>query len=82
MLGASGLQARGHEFHYSTLVTLDQNTHGHYVCRIADASHSLEGKDGLVFQNTLALYSHLHFGSQPLLAKNLVEFARQTRPQS
>ena len=82
MLGTSGFQARGHEFHYSTLVPLDQNTQGHYVCRIADASRSREGVDGLVFHNTLALYSHLHFGSQPLLAKNLVEFARQTSPRS
>jgi cobyrinic acid a,c-diamide synthase len=77
MLGPSGLQARGHEFHYSTLIPLDSDQQGTYSCRISDASRSREGKDGLVFQNTLALYSHLHFGSQPQIANNLVDFALQ-----
>ena len=77
MLGPRGLKAKGHEFHYSTLVPLDQGKQGHYVCRMTDATCSREGVDGLVYKNTLALYSHIHFGSQPLLAKNLVDSASQ-----
>ncbi|MDT7041417.1 cobyrinate a,c-diamide synthase [Candidatus Nitronereus thalassa] len=79
MLGPSGLQARGHEFHYSTLVPLDEEFEGEFVCQISDASRSHKGPDGLKFQNTLALYTHLHFGSQAALAKNLVDFSAQTR---
>lgn len=75
MLGRIGLTAKGHEFHYSTLIPLDQMKQAHYACCISDATYSRKGSDGLMYKRSLALYSHIHFGSQPLLAKNLVEYA-------
>ena len=75
ILGASGTTARGHEFHYSTLVPkggLD------YVCALRDARGESKGSDGLVLGNTLALYTHLHFASQPQMAGALVASARRT----
>jgi cobyrinic acid a,c-diamide synthase len=78
ILGASGITARGHEFHYSTLVpkgTLD------YACILRDAQGELKGSDGLVIGNTLALYTHLHFASQPQMAKSLVSSIRRISSQ-
>ncbi|MEP6932368.1 MAG: cobyrinate a,c-diamide synthase [Nitrospirota bacterium] len=75
ILGASGTIARGHEFHYSTLVpkgTLD------YACVLRDVREDLKGSDGLVVGNTLALYTHLHFASQPQMAKSLVSSVRRS----
>jgi len=70
------MTARGHEFHYSTLVSrgpLD------YACALRDARGESKGSDGLVKKNTLALYTHIHFASQPQLARTLVASARGTR---
>jgi len=78
MLGASGATARGHEFHYSTLVpkgSLD------YACALHDARGESKGSDGLVVGNTLALYTHVHFASQPQIAKSLVSSVRRTSPR-
>ena len=79
ILGASGAIARGHEFHYSTLVptgSLD------YACALRDARGESKGSDGLVAGNTLALYTHLHFASQPHIAKSLVSSVRRTSTRS
>ncbi len=75
ILGASGRTARGQEFHYSTLVpkgSLD------YACTLRDARGETKGSDGLIAGNTLALYTHLHFASQPQIAKTLVSSVRHT----
>jgi cobyrinic acid a,c-diamide synthase len=78
ILGAAGTTARGHEFHYSTLVpkrSLD------YACALRDARGESKGSDGLVVGNTLALYTHVHFASQPQIAKALVSSVRRTSPR-
>jgi len=74
ILGAAGATARGHEFHYSTLVPKGQLT---YACALTDARGDSKGPDGLVAGNTLALYTHLHFSSQPHIAASLVASARR-----
>ncbi|TAL08996.1 MAG: cobyrinate a,c-diamide synthase [Nitrospirae bacterium] len=76
LLGDAGMVVRGHEFHYSTLVptgALD------YACALTDASGKPRSQDGLIAGNTLALYTHLHFASQPVLAHTLVAAARRGR---
>jgi cobyrinic acid a,c-diamide synthase len=76
IIGEAGMTTRGHEFHYSTLVSrgpLD------YACGLRDAQGDSKGSDGLVLGNTLALYTHIHFASQPQLAGALVASARGTR---
>jgi len=74
-LGTEGLTARGHEFHYSTLVPKGPLT---YACELRDARGQLIGQDGLVMGNVLALYTHLHFASQPQIAKGLLAAARRS----
>ena len=78
ILGASAVSVRGHEFHYSTLVpkgSLD------YACALRDAREEPKGLDGLIVGNTLALYTHLHFASQPKIAQFLVASGRRNSPR-
>ena len=39
---------------------------------------SSKGQDGFMLGNMLALYTHLHFGSQPKIVIALVNAARRT----
>lgn len=73
LLGRPGRALRGHEFHYSTL---EPKGPLHYACTLMDADGRAVGQDGLTAGNTLALYSHLHFGSHPEGASDLVDAAR------
>ena len=75
ILGASGTTVRGHEFHYSTLVPKGRLN---YTCALRDAREESKGFDGLVVGKVLALYTHLHFASQPQVASALVVSARRT----
>jgi cobyrinic acid a,c-diamide synthase len=78
ILGASSTSARGHEFHYSTLVPKGRLD---YACALRDAQENSKGQDGLSVANTMALYTHLHFASQPQIAKSLVSSVRRTSPR-
>ena len=78
ILGVSGATARGHEFHYSTLVPKGRLD---YACVLRDVRDEPKGSDGLIVGNVLALYVHLHFASQPQIAKSLVLSARRTSPR-
>jgi cobyrinic acid a,c-diamide synthase len=74
VLGELGMKARGHEFHYSSLVGAEALEYG---CMITDARGRHRGQDGLIASNTLALYTHLHFASQPALARSLLTTVRK-----
>jgi cobyrinic acid a,c-diamide synthase len=78
ILGACGVTARGHEFHYSTLVPKGRLD---YACVLCDVRGEPKGSDGLIVGNVLALYAHLHFASQPQIANSLVLSARRTSPR-
>ncbi len=78
-LGTSGIKARGHEFHYSSLTPTGPLE---YVCSVTDAKGTMRSPDGLVKGNCVALYAHLHFGSQPDLARALVAAARAGRERA
>jgi cobyrinic acid a,c-diamide synthase len=78
LLGVLGATARGHEFHYSALVPKGKLD---YACVLGDARGESKGSDGLIVGNVLALYAHLHFASQPQIAKSLVLSARRTSPR-
>jgi cobyrinic acid a,c-diamide synthase len=82
-LGPAGTKARGHEFHYSALVSPGgapltlPGTGLRYACAVKDARGGSRPPDGLITGNTIALYTHLHFGSQPALARALLDCARR-----
>lgn len=78
-LGPAGTLARGHEFHYSFLDALPD----------VPAAYALSGRkgplgtpEGFLSGNTLGSYVHLHFASNPDLARNFVaSMARQATAQ-
>ena len=76
VLGLPGTRIRGHEFHYSSLVS---NGALHYACRLYDARGQVRGEDGLMVGNTLGLYAHLHFATQPGVVDALLQSARRRR---
>jgi cobyrinic acid a,c-diamide synthase len=76
VLGGPGTKIRGHEFHYSSLVLQGSPQYGG---AIVDAGGRLRADEGLLFANTMALYTHLHFSSQPSVARALINTARSKR---
>lgn len=75
MLGDVGVTARGHEFHYSTLVARGTIQ---YSCVLRDVGGLSKGQDGLTAGNVLALYTHLHLAGQPHIGTALVDAARRS----
>lgn len=75
IIGSIGLTARGHEFHHSALIQKDRLT---YTGMLIDARGESIGSDGLVERNTLGLYTHLHFASQPRIGAALIDAARHS----
>jgi cobyrinic acid a,c-diamide synthase len=67
-LGPAGTMARGHEFHYSRLEPLGPLA---YAAELEDG-RSEPRPDGLVAGNLWAGYAHLHFGSNPEMARSLL----------
>lgn len=78
ILGKSGAIVRGHEFHYSSLVSSGTLA---YACALRDPGGLSKGRDGLAIGNVVGLYTHLHFASQPQIAKSLVSSVRRTAPR-
>jgi cobyrinic acid a,c-diamide synthase len=79
LLGEPGTKVRGHEFHYSSLSTPCPPDYG---CTIADAGGNHRRRDGLIKNNSVALYTHLHFASSPGLAASIVNAVRKSRTSS
>ncbi|HMS82473.1 MAG TPA: cobyrinate a,c-diamide synthase [Nitrospira sp.] len=75
VIGPTGLGARGHEFHYSSLNPKGSLT---YAATVRDAGGERQGTDGLMVNNVLGFYAHLHFASQPSMATSLIASARNT----
>ncbi len=71
-----GLTIRGHEFRYSKVEYWD----GHPARLAMEMQRGvgfLGGREGLVYKNVLALYTHIHSISTPEWAVGLVEKARE-----
>jgi cobyrinic acid a,c-diamide synthase len=73
LLGENGTKVRGHEFHYSELLPHGDVT---YVGQLTDAQGQSCGCDGIICDNVVGLYTHLHFKSQPTIARSLIHAAR------
>ena len=66
VLGPAGTAARGHQFHYSRSVGALGDA---YTVRQGGREYS----EGFVLPNGIASYVHLHFLSNPALARNMLE---------
>lgn len=78
ILGNSGAVARGHEFHYSEIMGReDQDTVRAYC--VKNGSGETLPAEGYAHKKTLASYIHLHFGSCPGIAEELIISCRRER---
>ncbi len=77
-----GTRLRGHEFHYSKVVEF-RGTDADLVFSMERGKGLTGGRDGLVYRNVLATYSHIHATGTPQWAPALVDQARefQRRPK-
>jgi cobyrinic acid a,c-diamide synthase len=73
-LGPPGTRARGHEFHYSELTREPPGLKRLYL--IAGRRGGEPAAEGYYCNQVLASYVHLHFGSNPEVARNLANFCR------
>jgi cobyrinic acid a,c-diamide synthase len=78
-LGPAGTRARGHEFHYSEMEPMPAEVERLY--RVTKRGADL-GTEGYRYQNCLASYIHLHFGSASPLAEGFVESCRGYQQRS
>jgi len=76
LLGAAGMVARGHEFHYSEMEALPDHVERLYEVRRKGVPL---GGEGYLYKNCLASYIHLHFGSAQGVADNFVDACRNYR---
>jgi len=67
-----GLTIRGHEFHHSNLLPIDDLQ---FAYRIQRGKGIADKKDGIVFKNLFASYVHLHALGTPEWAKSFVALA-------
>jgi cobyrinic acid a,c-diamide synthase len=74
-LGPRGTRARGQEFHCSILGAVPSSVQRLYA--VTDGSGGAPRSEGFLVGAALMSYVHLHFGSNPVLAANLVEACRR-----
>ncbi|MCT4535014.1 cobyrinate a,c-diamide synthase [Halodesulfovibrio sp.] len=76
ILGSQGTVARGHEFHYSFAEEEKAYTS---LYAVTDRKGTSTSTSGYTTANTVGSYVHLHFASQPSVAKAFVDACLQTR---
>jgi cobyrinic acid a,c-diamide synthase len=79
LLGPAGTQARGHEFHYSEITAETGDLPRLYRLTARQGAAALA--EGYCRNHILASYVHLHFGSNPEVARHLVENCRAYKEQ-
>ena len=71
-----GERIKGHEFRYSTILAW-HGSQSELALTMERGVGFRDGKDGLVFKNVLALYTHIHALATPQWAGSLVAKARE-----
>jgi cobyrinic acid a,c-diamide synthase len=77
LLGPAGTKARGHEFHYSEIAGEADGVPRLYHLTPRRGGNPVA--EGYCQNNVLASYVHLHFGSNPEVARHLVANCRAKR---
>jgi cobyrinic acid a,c-diamide synthase len=71
---AIGAQIRGHEFHNSRVTNSSDATFAYHLTR----GRGIDGaRDGIVYKNVLAAYTHLHALATPEWANAIIAKAKQ-----
>ncbi len=76
---AIGQVLRGHEFHYSRVLSLEEGR-AHFAFRVKRGTGMRENQDGLCCKNVLATYSHIHALGCEAWADGLMRKAVERRP--
>jgi len=76
LLGPAGTISRGHEYHYSDVDEMPSSVM--CVYEVHDRRHSGHRTEGFSKERALGSYVHLHWGSNPAIAKNFVEYCAGT----
>jgi cobyrinic acid a,c-diamide synthase len=72
-----GTVLRGHEFHNSRLFSVSTGNSLVTAYRLSRGNGIGENRDGIVYRNVLASYTHLHSGGAPGWAAGLARRARE-----
>ncbi len=75
---AVGRVLKGHEFHYSRVLSLEEGRI-HFAFRVKRGSGIKENQDGLWYKNALATYSHIHALGCEEWADGLIRKAMESR---
>jgi len=70
-----GSHLRGHEFHYSRIVGGFDRVDS--ACAVLRGTGCFAGRDGLIVNNTMAAYTHLHATAAPEWAAGMIGAARE-----
>jgi cobyrinic acid a,c-diamide synthase len=73
-----GVTVKGHEFRYSTVLQWD-GTDDDLAVKMERGTGFMNGRDGLVYKNVLALYTHVLASGTPEWARGLIRAARQRK---
>jgi cobyrinic acid a,c-diamide synthase len=72
-----GRRLRGHEFHHSRVIGLDDDTP--FAYRTLRGKGTLPGGDGLMTANCIATYTHLHHEGAPFWAREFIAAIRRVK---
>ncbi len=75
VLGPAGTRIRGHEFHYSRIQEMGLGPDSIYD--MTDRKASVRDNEGFMRERVLGSYVHLHWGSNPEVAKHFVNYCRR-----
>lgn len=75
-----GLAVKGHEFRYSTVLDWGGDTDD-MVLKMGRGKGFAEQRDGLLYRNVLAMYTHIHADGTPEWATGLVERCRRYKAE-
>jgi cobyrinic acid a,c-diamide synthase len=78
-IGAKGSFFKGHEFHYSIIT--DIPSEARFAYRMDRGIGIKDGMDGMIVNNTLGSYTHLHAASYMPFAKKFVESCVEYKEQ-
>ncbi|AEB10069.1 cobyrinate a,c-diamide synthase [Desulfobacca acetoxidans] len=80
LLGPAGTRARGHEYHYSEMISEPVDLPRLYRLTARTGGKSVE--EGYTVNQVLASYVHLHFGSNPEVAWHFVGHCRRFKEKA
>ncbi|MCL5671270.1 MAG: cobyrinate a,c-diamide synthase [Acidobacteria bacterium] len=69
-----GMKIRGHEFHYSKIVSTGSSART--VCAVRRGTGSFEARDAVLVENIWASYTHVHAEATPQWTRGLLSSAR------